>query len=75
MSKRSLERVNAEKEAHDEAVFANARNAASGSIRQLDASVTAKRGLQCFVYDILSIDYSDVQFTSYAEATNRLQRQ
>jgi DNA ligase (NAD+) len=75
MSKKSLERVNAEKEANDEAVFANSRNAASGSIRQLDASVTAKRGLQCFVYDILSIDCSDIQFATYAEATNRLQRQ
>lgn len=53
MSKQALDRVNLQKEAEGEAPFANARNAASGSMRQLDVSITAKRGLQCFIYEIL----------------------
>lgn len=43
MSKKALERINAEREQTGEALFVNVRNAASGSIRQLDTSVTAKR--------------------------------
>lgn len=42
--------INAEREKEGEAVFANPRNAAAGSLRQLDASVTAKRPLQLFAY-------------------------
>lgn len=43
MSKKALERVNEERAKQNEALFANVRNAASGSLRQLDTSVTAKR--------------------------------
>jgi DNA ligase (NAD+) len=42
--------INAEREKEGEAVFANPRNAAAGSLRQLDASITAKRPLQLFAY-------------------------
>lgn len=43
MTKKAFERVNKEREQNNEALFANPRNAASGSLRQLDTSVTAKR--------------------------------
>ncbi len=43
-------RINAEREASGEAVFANPRNAAAGSVRQLDPAVTAKRRLSLFLY-------------------------
>ncbi len=43
-------RINAAREAAGEPVFANPRNAAAGSVRQLDTSVTAKRKLTVFLY-------------------------
>lgn len=43
-------RINAAREAGGEPVFANPRNAAAGSVRQLDTSVTAKRRLTVFLY-------------------------
>ncbi len=45
-------RINAEREASGEATFANPRNAAAGSLRQLDSSITAKRRLQVYLYGI-----------------------
>lgn len=47
-----LERINEERNKSKEAPFANARNAAAGSLRQLDPSVPARRKLDCFIYDI-----------------------
>ncbi len=43
MTKKAFERVNKERQEAGEALFANPRNAASGSLRQLDTSITAKR--------------------------------
>ena len=50
MPKTSFERLNEENLAHGEKVFANPRNAAAGSLRQLDSSITAKRDLSMFTY-------------------------
>lgn len=56
--------INAEREKEGEAVFANPRNAAAGSLRQLDASITAKRPLQLFAYawGELSIQEAETQW-------------
>lgn len=56
LSKSELERINAERKASGEALFANPRNAAAGSIRQLDSRITAKRKLDSFIYDIETIE-------------------
>ncbi len=52
MPRASFERLNAEREAEGGKLWANPRNAAAGSLRQLDASVTAGRGLDIFVFNM-----------------------
>lgn len=51
MPKAEFERLNREKEEAGEKLWANPRNAAAGSLRQLDSAVTAKRGLDIFVFN------------------------
>jgi DNA ligase (NAD+) len=53
MPKKEFLRLNQEREENGEKLFANPRNAAAGSLRQLDAAITAKRALEAFVYDII----------------------
>lgn len=52
MSERELLRINKERKKAELPPFANSRNAAAGSMRQLDPKVTASRRLEAFVYDI-----------------------
>lgn len=52
MPRCSFEALNAEKEAAGEKLWANPRNAAAGSLRRLDPTETAKRGLKLFVYNL-----------------------
>ena len=52
MPKKSFEALNEEKEKLGEKLFANPRNAAAGSVRQLDSSIAAKRNLATFIYHL-----------------------
>lgn len=52
MSKDSFNKVNLEREKNNENLFANPRNAAAGSVRQLDSKITAKRNLDFMAYFI-----------------------
>ncbi len=52
MPKKSFEELNAEREVSGEPLFANPRNAAAGSLRQLDSRIAAKRKLDIFVFNI-----------------------
>ncbi len=52
LSERELERINREREKEGEPPFANPRNAAAGSLRQLDPKVAASRKLDMFIYDV-----------------------
>ena len=54
MPKASLAKLNREREEKGEPLFANARNAAAGSVRQLDSSIAAKRGLEGFWYYLVN---------------------
>lgn len=60
MPKISFEKLNDENLSRGEKLFANPRNAASGSVRQLDSSITAKRDLSMFCYAAIFEKGSDV---------------
>lgn len=66
MPKKSLEKLNAEREVTGEPLFANARNAAAGSIRQLDSSIAASRGLDAFWYYVVNAKDFGIQYHSDA---------
>ena len=66
MPKKSLEKLNKEKEANGEQLFANARNAAAGSIRNLDSSIAASRGLDAFWYYLPNASDFNLRFHSDA---------
>ena len=52
----SFNRINQEREDEGEDVFANPRNAASGTIRQLDKTIVAERGLDCYLYYLVNAE-------------------
>ncbi|EOP76454.1 DNA ligase [Bacillus cereus VDM006] len=70
MPKRSFVKLNEEKEQNGEAVFANPRNAAAGSLRQLDPKIAAKRNLSMFVYGLA--DVKEKTIASHSESLNFL---
>ena len=53
LPRKSFELLNSERESNNEVLFANPRNAAAGSLRQLDSKITAKRRLSAFIYSIV----------------------
>ena len=65
-----FEKMNEERALNDESLFANARNAAAGSLRQLDSSITAKRPLDIFVFNVQKSD--SIKFTSHIESLDYL---
>jgi len=56
LSKEEFKRINEERIAKKEIPFANPRNAAAGSLRQLDPSITAKRNLDIFCYGVGKVE-------------------
>lgn len=67
-----FERINDDREKQDEPRFANPRNAAAGTIRQLDPKITASRKLEMFAYDALAGDRKP--FATHWEALNWLEK-
>lgn len=67
LSIKELARINEERTRNGDPVFANTRNAAAGSIRQLDSRVMAKRRLSSFIYDIEKIEGIDLPQTQREE--------
>ncbi len=73
MSKAAFARLNAEREEAGQPLFANPRNAAAGSLRQLDPKITASRGLDIFFYSLAAIAERPMPTTQ--EETLQLLRQ
>ncbi|MBU8772607.1 NAD-dependent DNA ligase LigA [Cytobacillus oceanisediminis] len=70
MPRRSFEKLNKAKEENGEEPFANPRNAAAGSLRQLDPRLAAKRNLDIFVYGIANV--GDTGVVSHSEGLDYL---
>lgn len=66
LPKPAFERLNLQRETAGEPLFANPRNVAAGSLRQLDPQIAAARGLAVFVYTIADAD--DQGLTSHAQS-------
>lgn len=58
---KEFERINSEREENGETVFANPRNAAAGTIRQLDYSIVKDRNLDCYLYYLVDAERYDVK--------------
>ena len=70
MPKKSFEALNAQQELDGKPLFANPRNAAAGSLRQLDPKIAAKRGLDILIFNIQLID--GVTFKTHSESLEYL---
>jgi DNA ligase (NAD+) len=72
MPKSSFEKLNQEAIQNGDKVFANPRNAASGSLRQLDSTITAKRDLSMFTYTAIFEDDADKSFKTHYDSIHEL---
>ena len=72
MPKSSFEKLNQDALRSGEKVFANPRNAASGSLRQLDSTITAKRDLSMFTYTAIFEDDADKTYKTHYDSIQRL---
>ena len=72
ISKKDFEEMNQEREENEEELFANARNAAAGSLRQLDSKITAKRPLDIYIFNVQKIEGKD--FNSHFEELEYLDK-
>ncbi|MGN1330843.1 MAG: NAD-dependent DNA ligase LigA [Clostridia bacterium] len=72
ISKEGFEKLNEEREILEEPLFANARNAAAGSLRQLDSKETAKRPLDIYIFNVQKSD--TIEFKSHYESLLYLEK-
>ena len=72
IGKEEFEKLNADRLMEEEGQFANARNAAAGSLRQLDSKITAKRPLDIYIFNVQKSD--TIKFTSHYESLLYLEK-
>jgi DNA ligase (NAD+) len=70
LAKSEFQRLNEERLENDESPFANPRNAAAGSVRQLDSKIAAQRSLSILIYDLIS--HSERGFETHLEVFSYL---
>lgn len=73
LAKSEFQRLNEERLENDESPFANPRNAAAGSVRQLDSKIAAQRSLSILIYDLIS--HSGREFETHLEVFSYLKEQ
>ena len=73
ISKKDFEEMNQERQENEEELFANARNAAAGSLRQLDSKITQKRPLDIYIYNVQKIEGKN--YNSHFEELEYLEKQ
>ena len=73
ISKKDFEEMNQERQENEEELFANARNAAAGSLRQLDSKITQKRPLDIYIFNVQKIEGKN--FNSHFEELEYLEKQ
>ena len=71
ISKADFEKMNEEREVMEEQLFANARNAAAGSLRQLDSKETANRPLDIYCFNVQK---ADTELTSHYDSLEYLKK-
>jgi len=74
MTHQAFDKLNEKQKAKEEKIFVNPRNAAAGSMRQLDSRITADRQLSFFAYSVGQVeeDKSDPRITSHSEMLAQL---
>ncbi len=72
IGKEDFDKVNEERLANEETLFANARNLAAGSLRQLDSKVAASRPLDIFIFNVQ--ESKDKIFTSHIESLKAMEK-
>ncbi len=72
LPKENFEKINEEREIMGEKLFANPRNAAAGSLRQLDPTITEQRNLDIFIFNMQKIQ--DKEITSHYESLQYLRK-
>lgn len=70
MPKKSFEKLNAKQEEEGKPLFANPRNAAAGSLRQLDPKIAARRGLDIYIFNIQLAE--GLEFSTHEETLDYL---
>lgn len=73
IAKDDFEKMNQEREEYEEELFANSRNAAAGSLRQLDSKITEKRPLDIYIFNVQKIEGKE--FNSHYEELEYLSEQ
>ncbi|AGR41820.1 NAD-dependent DNA ligase LigA [Spiroplasma diminutum] len=70
LSKTEFEKINKQRQTNDEEIFANPRNAAAGTLRQLDSSIAASRKLDAFLYYFMDRE----KFHTHSESLSYLEK-
>ncbi len=72
IGKKEFDKMNEERELNEEKTFANARNAAAGSLRQLDTKITKQRPLDIYIFNVQKIEGKE--FNSHFEELEYLKK-